>query len=131
VAQGHDNLRRPISWVRLFVTRPYQLNAIEADALVVISLRGIDPITQSQRLPRLVEALAAAHVSTLVLTDESPQICEAAQGYDGLSVLVLPEGASLPDIERAVIALILDRASQVERRVAEVYQQPRTRFLPP
>ena len=123
MAHGHEYLRRPVSWVRLFTTRPYQLNALEPDALVVLSLRGLDSSTQLQRFPRLVEALAAAHVSTIVLTDDSPELCEAARVHDGLSVLILPKEASLQEVERAVIALILDRASQVERRVAEVYRQ--------
>ncbi|MBI4213955.1 MAG: helix-turn-helix domain-containing protein [Chloroflexi bacterium] len=123
VAEGHDHLRRAVSWIRLFVTRPYQLGALEPDALVVLSLRGLNSGTQTQRFPRLVETLASARVSAIVLTEESSSICEAARAYDTLSVLVLPRDASLQEIERAVIALILDRSSQVERRVTEVYEQ--------
>lgn len=122
VAHGQQHLRRHVSWVRLFVTRPYQLTPLEPDALVILSLRGVRDPAQLQRLPRLVEALVAAHVSSIVLTDESPEICEAAARTDSLSVLVLPRDATLQDIERDVIALILDRSTQVERRVGEVYQ---------
>ncbi len=122
VAYGQQHLRRHVSWVRLFVTRPYQLTSIEPDALVVISLRGVTDPAQLQRLPRLVEALVAAQVSAIVLTDDSQEICEAAARLDSIAVLVLPKDASLPDIERDIIALILDRSTQVERRIGEVYQ---------
>ncbi|MSQ23826.1 MAG: hypothetical protein EXR58_04630 [Chloroflexi bacterium] len=123
VVRGQQHLRRAVSWVRLFVTRPYQLNAIEPDALVILSLRGLDSSTQRQRLPGLIDALVAASVSAVVLTGESPEVYERAEFSDAISVLVLPKDVVLPEIERAVIALILDRTSQVERRVAEVYQE--------
>src|SRR5687768_12959444 len=54
VAHGQQHLRRHISWVRLFVTRPYQLSPLEPDALVVLSLRGVTDPAQIQRLPKLV-----------------------------------------------------------------------------
>lgn len=123
VVQGHQHLRRPVSWVRLFVTRPYQLTALERDALIMLSLRGLAPGPQLQRLPRLLDALVAAQVSSVALTHESPEFCAAAERADALAVLVLPAGSGLQEIERAVIALIVDRSSQVERRVTEVYEQ--------
>lgn len=122
VAHGHQHLRRHVSWVRLFVTRPYQLTAIEPDALVILSLRGLTAGPQLQRLPRLLEALVAAQVSSVVLSDDSPEFCEAAAEADALAVLVLPQDSSLAEIERATIALIVDRSSQMQRRLTEVYE---------
>jgi purine catabolism regulator len=48
-------------------------------------------------------------------------VVAAAAGHD-LPVLVFPPEAVLPDVERAVTRLIIDRDSQVQRRAAEIYQ---------
>src|SRR5437773_7993374 len=67
--QGHQQLQRPISWVRSFISRPWAIGNIEDGALVILSLRGI-PSREMLGLPRLFEALSAADVSAVILSDD-------------------------------------------------------------
>lgn len=122
VIVGHDQLQRRISWARAFITRPWAIGPLEQDALVILSVRGLTSASEIQALPRLIDALAAAKVAAVVLSDELPEVAESAAGAQTLPVLVLPPDASLPEVERAVIGLIVDRDGQVQRRAVEVYQ---------
>jgi len=56
---------------------------------------------------RLLSDRYAAEVAAVVLSDEPPEIAEALRDRQGLAILVLPPDAVLPDVERAVIALIV------------------------
>lgn len=123
VAYGHQHLRQTISWVRAFVSRPYVLGSIERDTLVILSIRGLTSRPEVQRLPRLVEALVQAGISALVLTEDSAEVCEAAARADAIPVLVLPPDAVVLGVERAMIGLIIDRESQIQRHAGEVHQQ--------
>jgi PucR family transcriptional regulator, purine catabolism regulatory protein len=122
VIVGHEQLQRRISWARAFITRPWAIGPLEQDALVILSVRGLSSASEIQALPRLIDALIAAKVTAVVFSDELPEIIEATAGAEALPVLVLPADASLPDVERAIIGLIVDRDGQVQRRAVEVYQ---------
>jgi len=121
VVVGHEHLQRRISWARAFITRPWAIGPLEQDALVILSVRGLTSASEIQALPRLIDALVAAKVAAIVLSDELPEGAETFARDDILPVLVLPPDASLPDVERAVIGLIVDRDGQVQRRAVEVY----------
>ena len=121
VLAGHEHLHRPVSWARAFITRPWAISHIENGALVVLSLRGLTAAPEIQGLRRLLDAMVAAEVAAVVLSDEPPEIAEALRARQGLAILVLPPDAVLPDVERAVIGLIVDRDGQVQRRATEIY----------
>jgi purine catabolism regulator len=122
VLAGHEHLHRTVSWARSFITRPWAIGHIESGALVILSLRGMTAAPEIPGLIRLLEALVAAEVSAVVLSDEPADISSAIQSRDGLPVLVLPPDAPLADVERAVIGLIVDRDGQVQRRATQIYQ---------
>ncbi len=121
VIVGHEHLQRRISWARAFITRPWAIGPLEQGALVILSVRGLSSASEIQAAPRLIDALVAAKVAAIVLSDELPEIVSAVAQGDAMPVLVLPTDASLPDVERAVIGLIVDRDGQVQRRAVEVY----------
>jgi PucR family transcriptional regulator, purine catabolism regulatory protein len=120
VVQAQEHLQRHITWVQTFTTRPWAISNMEPGTLVMLSLRGLSR-TELLGLPRLVQTLTMAEVSAMALSDDSPEVISAAAGHD-LPVLVFPPDAALPDVERAVTRLIIDRDSQVQRRAAEIYQ---------
>jgi len=122
VLQRDYDAQRTITWARAFVNRPWAISTLEEGAMVVLSLRGLSR-SELQTLPRLVDALLTANVSSIVLTDESAAIVEAIGRDPTLPVFVLPPDAPPADVERAVIGLLIDRDGQVKRRAAEVYQQ--------
>ncbi|MBM2809589.1 MAG: putative transcriptional regulator [Chloroflexi bacterium] len=122
VTAGQQYLHQQISWAHAFVTRPWAIGSIERGALVILSLRGVTARSELLGLPRLVDALAASGVSAIALSDDVPEVSEAARQHEGLSVLVLPPDTSLNEVERAVIGLILDRDGLVQRRSGDLYQ---------
>ena len=121
VILGDEQLQRPISWARAFLTRPWAIGPLEQDALVILSVRGLASAADIP-LARLIEGLVAAKVAAIALSDELAGMAEAVGERQILPVLVLPSEASLPDVERAVVGLIVDRDGQVQRRAGEVYQ---------
>jgi purine catabolism regulator len=121
VVHGQAQLQQSIHWARAFISRPWAISGLEDAALVLLAVRGLSR-TELQTLPRLIDALILSNVAAVALNDDSPDIIEAASRDEGLPILVLPQNASLQDVERSVIGLILDRNGQVQRRAGEIYQ---------
>jgi purine catabolism regulator len=72
---------------------------------------------------RVVSDLADAGVAAFLLAgDPDPDGLEAAE-QAGAPVLRLAANASLVEAERSIISLIVDRESQLRRRVEHVYEQ--------
>ncbi len=122
VIAGREALGRSVSWARAATTRPWSIGSLENNALVILSLRGMTSRSDVQAMPRLIEGLILANAAGLAVMDETPEILEALARQDGLPVLSLPADASIPDVERAVIQLIVDREGQIQRRALETYQ---------
>ena len=122
ILQGHPRLQRSISWVRSFISRPWAIGNLEDSALVILSLRGLGS-RELLGLPRLLEALSAAAVAAVVLSDDLPDVVDVADIDHELPIIVLPHDVQLQDVERAVISLIVDRDGQVQRRALEIYQR--------
>ena len=121
VVHGSHHLHRGLSWARAFVSRPWAISGLEDAALVLLAVRGLSR-TEIQALPRLIDALILSNVAAIALNDDSAEIVEAAARDENLPVLVVPPETSLQEVERSVIALILDRGGQVQRRAGEIYQ---------
>lgn len=122
VVRGHRELRRPVSWARALITRPWDISNLEPGALVMLSLRGTWSQAEIRALPRLIDAFIASDVAAVAFADESPELLDALGTEADFPILVLPPETQLLDVERAIIGLIVDRAGRVERRAAEIYQ---------
>jgi purine catabolism regulator len=114
-------LGRAVSWARAATSRTWAIGSLENNALVILSLRGITTRSEIQSLPRLTEALVLANAAGLAVTDETPELLEALGHQDGFPILTLPAEAAIPEVERAIIQLIVDREGQVQRRSLETY----------
>lgn len=122
VAHGKAGLHRAIAWARAFISRPWSVGALEPESLVLLSTRGLTTRSEIQALTRLGEALLASRVAAIVVGDESPDVVAAVAVDDGLPVLVMPGDVALPNVERAIVGLIVDRDGQIQRRALEIYQ---------
>lgn len=122
VLRGHRELRRPVSWARALITRPWDISNLEPGALVMLSLRGTWSHAEIRALPRLIDAFIGSNVSAVAFADESSELLDALGPEADLPILVLPPETQLLDAERAVIGLIVDRVGRVERRAVEIYQ---------
>lgn len=121
VVTGTRGLSRTVSWARAATSRSWAIGALENDALVILSLRGIATRSEIQSLPRLIEALVLANAAGLVIADETPELLAALGQHEQFPILSLPADTAITDVERAVIQLIVDREGQVQRRALETY----------
>src|SRR5438552_3166613 len=87
VLYGHTQLNRTVSWARAFTTRPWLIGSLESGAMVILSLRGLTSHSEGQGLARLVEAFVGAGVSAVVLSDDAPELLEAAVEASAFPVL--------------------------------------------
>ncbi len=122
VVVGGQSLGRTVTWARAATSRPWSIGALENNALVILSLRGVTARSEIQAMPRLIEGLVMANAAGLAVTDETPELLDALSLQDGMPVLSLPADVPIPDVERAVIQLIVDREGQIQRRALETYQ---------
>ncbi len=122
VIAGSESLGRTVSWARAATSRPWSIGSLENNALVILSLRGMTSRSDIQAMPRLIEGLVLANAAGLAVSDETPELLEALAQQGGFPILSLPADVVMPDVERAVIQLIVDRDGQIQRRALETYQ---------
>ncbi|NPV65810.1 MAG: hypothetical protein HPY64_01545 [Anaerolineae bacterium] len=122
ILSGQEALDRVVTWTALIYPQeigPKPLNRGELVILAPLERNLSIPNRDALVVRQAVEAGAAAvvlaeHPSTLAL--------EEARGGN-LPLLLLPVGASVREVERTVITLLLDRQAQIERRGQQVYRQ--------
>lgn len=122
ILSGQEALDRVVTWTALIYPQeigPKPLNRGELVILAPLERNLSIPNRDALVVRQAVEAGAAAvvlaeHPSTLALE-------EARAG--NLPLLLLPLGASVREVERTVITLLLDRQAQIERRGQQVYRQ--------
>lgn len=122
ILSGQEALDRVVTWTALIYPQeigPKPLNRGELVILAPLERNLSIPNRDALVVRQAVEAGAAAvvlaeHPSTLALE-------EARAG--NLPLLLLPVGASVREVERTVITLLLDRQAQIERRGQQVYRQ--------
>lgn len=122
VLAGELGLSRTVTWARVLRPRPPALDPPEGGELILLAseaLQRLDPVVP---LARLVERLAALESAALAVDGAVEPTALAAAEAANLPLLGLPAGQRLPDLERAVVSLIVDRRGLLYRRSAEVGQ---------
>jgi purine catabolism regulator len=119
VAAGQSGLARSIFWARLLGSPHASLGAGGRGELVLLPGEAV----AKPALSRLIGDLDDAGVEALVVGGEPHPVGLAAAEASGLPVVVLPAGASLPEAERAIVSLIVDREAQLRRKVEQIYER--------
>jgi purine catabolism regulator len=118
VVAGHQGLSRGIFWARLLGARQGLLSGSEAGEMVLFAASAV-----GRSFGRVVRDLGEAGVEAiLVSTMPPPEAIEAADEL-GMPILRVGTQSSLIEVERAIISLIVDRESQVRRRVEQIYER--------
>jgi purine catabolism regulator len=118
VVAGNQGLSRGIFWARLLGARQGLLSGSEAGEMVLFAASAV-----GRSFGRVVRDLGEAGVEAiLVSTMPPPDAIEAADEL-GMPILRVTSQASLIEVERAIISLIVDRESQVRRRVEQIYER--------
>ncbi|MDP8921424.1 MAG: helix-turn-helix domain-containing protein [Chloroflexota bacterium] len=119
VLSGQGGLQRSIFWARLLGARQASPGSIGAGEMVILPAATV----QARAFGRWVRELADAGVEAfLVAADPVPDGLAVAAELD-LPVIRLPAHASLPEAERAIISLIVDREAQLRRKVEQIYER--------
>jgi purine catabolism regulator len=118
VIAGLGGTGRGIFWARLLGARQGLLSGSEAGEMVLLPASAI-----GRGFSRVVRDLGEAGVEAILVTTMPPPDALAAADELGMPILRVGAQASLIDIERAIISLIVDKESQVRRRVEQIYER--------
>jgi PucR family transcriptional regulator, purine catabolism regulatory protein len=121
VVAGAAGLDRSVSWARVAGTRPLAAGSLEQGELVVFA--SVPAALAGEGARRLVELLVETEAAGLLLVQDAPPALVDAADAAGLPVLVAPPGSSAAELERAIVALIVDSRSQLRQRADETYQR--------
>lgn len=123
VVTGEEHLDRRVHWARLLRARPAGLSAIEAGEVLLLSPTLLETLGEGRVQASLIGDLIEAGVGAFILSGEPPEPVLAACQQASTPLLQAPAGVPLPEVERAIVGLILDRDAQLRRRAEEVYGQ--------
>ncbi len=122
VVAGGKLLNRPVSWATII----YPANStfpktLQAGEMILVASR--ESGGQMAADVDVVRWAADMKSSSLVLSEmASPAAIAEAKAYS-IPMLALPHGSRIRMIEQAIISLLVDRKSQMERRGTQIYRQ--------
>ncbi len=122
VLAGQEALKRVVTWTALIYPQEIGPKPLNKGELVVLA-----PLERNLSIPNrdatVVRQAVEANAAAVVLAENASALAmqEATNGL--MPLLLLPEGYNVRDVERTVIALLLDRQTQIERRGTQIYRQ--------
>ena len=118
VLAGERSLGRGIFWARLLGARQGLLSGSEAGEMVLLTAPAV-----GRAFSRVVRDLGEAGVEAILVATQPPADGLEVAEELGMPVLKVTAHSSLIEVERAIISLIVDRESQVRRRVEQIYER--------
>lgn len=117
VRAGRECLRRRVAWVAWLARTGRGWSGISAGDCVLVA--GEAEIELDDAISVALDAGASAIVTDLEPSRDVIARCREAQ----LPLIVVPAGTSLRSIERAMVALIVNRQAELDQRGAQIYGQ--------
>jgi PucR family transcriptional regulator, purine catabolism regulatory protein len=118
VIAGQRGMQRGIFWARLLGARQGLLSGSETGEMVLFASSAV-----TKSFGRVVRDLGEAGVEAVVVNTMPPQDALHAADELGMPIVLVGAQLSLIEVERAIISLIVDRESQVRRRVEQIYER--------
>jgi purine catabolism regulator len=118
VVAGRTGMGRGIFWARLLGARQGLLSGSEAGEMVLLPATAV-----SRGFSRVVRDLGEAGIEAVLVSATPPADAVEAADELGMPILKVAPHSSLIEVERAIISLIVDRESQVRRRVEQIYER--------
>jgi purine catabolism regulator len=118
VLAGQRGLGRSIFWARLLGARQGMLGASESGEMVLLPASAV-----GRTFGRVLRDLADAGVEAVLVANDPPSDALAVADELDIPIVRLAAPASLVDTERAIVSLIVDRESQLRRRVEQIYER--------
>jgi PucR family transcriptional regulator, purine catabolism regulatory protein len=123
VLAGAAGLARDVAWARVIRAQPPVFEGLEAGDMVLLTPDLLEAVAELLSPSMLIAELAELEVAAIALLGELPTDAGAAADEHALPLLALPAGASLREVEKAVIRLVLNHRAEIEARGVQMYRQ--------
>ncbi len=130
---GAGGLQRQVTWAATMHTRPPAFESLRGGECALLSLSTLGALQEvdgSLTLAKVVQSLNDAAVAAVVVTGlDEPDLGEDAEAAIALAderslpLIALPRRLPLVDVERDIIAFVVNHQGESEQRVGEVYQE--------
>jgi purine catabolism regulator len=123
VVAGADGLGNAVTWARLLRARPTSLGRIEQGEVWLLSPAALQLVGDGRSVARMIGEMGRAGVVAFVTSELlGPEALQAA-GQVKTPILRVPADAPLAEIEKAVVAVLVDRDRAIGQRVHDVYER--------
>jgi purine catabolism regulator len=120
---GDEYLGRAVTWACSLRPSPPAFPKLDGNELALIDMEDLRRLDPQMRLDRVVFSLQNAHVASIAVLGRVDANAVSAAHSTRLTLFQLPISASLVQVERAVIRLIVDRAGYISQRSAELQRE--------
>ncbi len=121
LVSGSESAR--ISWSVTIRAQPPALPDVSSGDMVLLAMGMLRAYNSRITLAEVIESLAGAGVEVMAVRDEIPDEARSCAASRDVCLLALPPDCNLPSVERAVNALIVNQAAQLNQRAQEIQRQ--------
>src|SRR5579864_178642 len=123
VAGGAAGLGNAATWARLLRTRPTSLGRIENGEIWLLSAAALQLVGDRRAVARMVRDMGEAGVVAFVTPEALGSEVAAEADEAQTPILRVPGDTSLVEIEKAILAVLVDRDRAIGQRVQEIYER--------
>ncbi len=123
IITGEDLLSRSVTWACSLRPSPPAFPKLDGNELALVDMDDLRRLDPQMRLDRVVLSLQSARVAAIAVLGRADRAAATAAESTRLPLLQLPDNASLIQVERAVIRLIVDRSGYIAQRSAELQRE--------
>ncbi|HEX8969106.1 MAG TPA: helix-turn-helix domain-containing protein [Chloroflexota bacterium] len=123
VAAGAEGLSHPVTWARLLRARPASLGRVDHGEIWLLSAAARQLVGDQRAVARMVADMAQAGVVAFVTPEILGPLVQAEADRVRTPILRVPPETSLAEIEKAIVAMLVDRDRAIGQRVHEVYER--------
>jgi purine catabolism regulator len=120
---GREGATRAVSWVAVLHTRPPAFTSLEGRELTLLSIDALRLLSDKLTLTTIIHDLAQVNVAAIgVVGAIDAAARKAAESY-GIPLLSLPDGASLRQLERECMRILVGTPPSAEERATVIHEQ--------
>jgi purine catabolism regulator len=123
VPAGASGLGNTASWARLLRTRPASLGRVENGEIWLLSTAALQLLGDRRAVARMVLEMSQAGVVAFVTPEPLGSEVYAAADEVQTPILHVASDASLVELEKAIVAVLVDRDRAMGQRVQEIYER--------
>ncbi len=120
---GSLGLERPVRWARVSGVLSPLFPVLNSDDVALLDLPLVQSSNPSLSLARIVREFGRLGLAAIVVKGEADAAAQREAERSNLPLFVLPDGADVNRVARAIVRLISDREAQEEAQAAALYRQ--------